>query len=116
VLTNATITGSAALIVDFDSTNNTKLASIDGSAATGNLTLNNTAVATTIKTGAGDDKFTATVVGTTKATVDSGAGADIVTLAGGLVAGSTVNLGAGNDTLLGTTVVAASTATAVTCH
>ena len=114
VLTNATITGSAALVVDFNSTNNTKLASIDGSAATGNLTLNNTAVATTIKTGAGDDKFTATVVGTTKATVDSGAGADIVTLADGLVAGSTVNLGAGNDTLLGTTVVAASTATAVT--
>lgn len=114
VLTNATITGSAALVVDFDSTNNTKLASIDGSAATGNLTLNNTAVATTIKTGAGDDKFTATVVGTSKATVDSGAGADIVTLVGGLVAGSTVNLGAGNDTLLGTTVVAASTATAVT--
>jgi Domain of unknown function (DUF4214) len=114
VLTSATITGTAALKLDLDSTNNTALATIDGSAATGALTLLNTAVATSIKTGAGNDTFTATVVGTTKSTIDSGAGNDIVTLSGGLVAGSTVKLGAGNDTLLGTNVVSASTATAVT--
>lgn len=113
-LTSATITGSAALALNLDSTNNTKLATIDGSAATGNLTLTNTAVATSIKTGAGNDTFSATVVGTSKATIDAGAGNDKVTLVGSLVAGSTVNLGAGNDSLLGTTVVAASTATDIT--
>ncbi|WP_079435526.1 hypothetical protein [Zoogloea sp. LCSB751] len=113
-LTSATITGSAALALNLDSTNNTKLATIDGSAATGDLTLSNTAAATTIKTGSGNDTFSATVVGTSKATIDAGAGNDKVTLAGGLVAGSTVNLGAGNDSLLGTTVTAQSTATDVT--
>lgn len=113
-LTSATITGSAALALNLASGTNTALVTIDGSAATGNLTLTNTAVATSIKTGAGNDTFTSTVVGTTKSTVVSGAGNDIVTLAGGLVAGSSVTLGDGNDTLLGTTVVAASTASAVT--
>jgi hypothetical protein len=113
-LTSATITGTAALVLDLVSGSNTALVTIDGSSASGNLTLNNTAVATSIKTGSGNDTFTSTVVGTTKSTVVSGAGNDIVTLAGGLVAGSSVTLGDGNDTLLGTTVVAASTVSAVT--
>lgn len=61
-LTSATITGTAALKLDLVSASNTALATIDGSAATGNLTLVNTAVATSIKTGSGNDTFTSTVV------------------------------------------------------
>lgn len=91
------ITGSAALDLAAIAT----ATKIDGSAATGNLTLNTlNAVTVDVKTGSGNDKFTATT--TNKIAVDAGAGNDTVTLSGALVVGSTVNLGAGNDKLIGT--------------
>lgn len=94
------ITGSAALDLAAIAT----ATKIDGSAATGNLTLNTlNAVTVDVKTGSGNDKFTATT--TSKIAVDAGAGNDTVTLSGALVIGSTVNLGAGNDKLIGTTAV-----------
>ncbi|TSE35327.1 S-layer protein [Tepidimonas fonticaldi] len=113
--TAVTAAGAGALALDLDGTNNTAIASFDGSAATGNLTLSNLAVATaTVKTGSGNDAFT--VLATAKATVDAGAGNDTVTLNSALAAGSTINLGAGNDTLLkgSSGSVAASTTTATT--
>jgi hypothetical protein len=88
---------------------------IDGSAATGNLSLGSlNAAATTIKTGAGADSFT--VNAAVKSVVDAGAGNDIVTLGADAVAGTTINLGAGNDSLLqgGTATVLASTTAATT--
>ena len=94
------ITGSAAL----DLAQITTATKIDGSAATGNLNLNTLVAGTVnVKTGSGNDKFTANT--TNKLTVDAGAGNDTVTLSGALLAGSTVNLGAGNDKLIGTTAV-----------
>lgn len=94
------ITGSAALDLAAVAT----ATKIDGSAATGNLTLNTLAAGTVdVKTGSGNDKFTATT--TNKIAVDAGAGDDTVTLSGALVVGSTVNLGAGNDKLIGTAAV-----------
>lgn len=94
------ITGSAALDLAAIAT----ATKIDGSAATGNLTLNTlNAVTVDVKTGSGKDKFTATT--TNKIAVDAGAGDDTVTLSGALVVGSTVNLGAGNDKLIGTVAV-----------
>ncbi len=107
-----TLTGTAAKTVNITGTAALDLAQIttatkiDGSAATGNLTLNTLAAITVdVKTGAGNDKFTANT--TNKLAIDSGAGNDIVTLTGGaLVVGSTVNLGAGNDKLIGTVAVA----------
>ncbi|MCZ4128575.1 DUF4214 domain-containing protein [Stutzerimonas balearica] len=113
--TAVTAAGAGALALDLDGTSNTAIASFDGSAATGNLTLSNLAAATaTVKTGSGNDAFT--VLATAKATVDAGAGNDTVTLNSALAAGSTVNLGAGNDTLLkgSSGSVAASTTTATT--
>jgi hypothetical protein len=105
-----TLTGAGALNLTAMGATTT---SIDGSAATGGLTLNTlNAAVVTLKTGSGNDK--GTLSATTKATVDTGAGNDSLTLAAALAAGSTVALGAGNDTLLGTTVVAASTTTAIT--
>lgn len=103
------ITGSAALDLAAVAT----ATKINGSAATGNLTLNTlNAVTVNVATGSGNDKFTADT--TSKLTVDSGAGNDIVTLSGALVAGSTVNLGAGNDNLIGTAAALTSlTATSV---
>ncbi|MDD2844655.1 MAG: hypothetical protein PHT57_06840 [Rhodoferax sp.] len=94
------ITGSAALDLAAVAT----ATKIDGSAATGNLTLNTlNAVTVDIKTGSGNDKFTATT--TSKIALDAGAGNDTVTLSGALVLGSNVNLGAGNDKLIGDTAV-----------
>lgn len=91
------ITGSAALDLAAIAT----ATKIDGSAATGNLTLNTlNAVTVDVKTGSGNDKFTADT--TNKIAVNAGAGNDTVTLSGALVVGSTVNLGAGNDKLIGT--------------
>lgn len=90
----------------------TALTTINGSAATGNLELVGTTIATNVKTGAGNDKFT---LASSKVTVDAGAGNDIVTLGGAALAGSTINLGAGDDVLKGAAAtVAASTATAIT--
>lgn len=94
------ITGSAALDLAAIAT----ATKIDGSAATGNLSLNTLAAGTVdVKTGSGNDKFTANT--TNKIAVDTGAGDDTVTLSGALVVGSTVNLGAGNDKLIGTAAV-----------
>ena len=74
--------------------------SIDGSAATGNLTLGSlNAAAVNVKTGSGSD--TLTINATALTTVATGDGADTVTLGSSLFAGSTINLGAGNDKLLG---------------
>ncbi len=107
--TTVNVTGSADLKLN-------PLASataVDGSAATGKLTLGSLNAATvSVKTGAGNDSFTLNA--TAKATVDSGAGNDTVTLGAILAAGSTVNLGAGDDVLLGSALPATSaTATSV---
>lgn len=109
--TTVNVTGSADLTL-------AALASatkIDGSAATGGLTLGDLSTATVnVSTGAGKDSFA--IQATTKVTANAGAGDDTVTLKSGLVAGSTLNLGAGNDKLLNSATgsVATSTATAVT--
>jgi hypothetical protein len=104
-----TVAGAGALTLDVDGSGNTALASINGSAATGALTLSNIpAAAVTVKTGTGKDAFTLTA--TAKATVDAGAGDDTVTLGSALAAGSSVSLGDGNDKLLSSSgSVAAST-------
>jgi S-layer protein len=110
--TTLNITGAGDLTLSAPITTATK---IDGSAATGNLTLGTLNAATvTAKTGSGNDSLTLSA--TTKASVDTGAGNDSVTLASAVAAGSTITLGAGNDKLLVSTggSVAASTATAVT--
>lgn len=107
---SVTLTGAGALNLTAMGATTT---SIDGSAATGALTLNTlNAAAVAVKTGSGND--TMTLSATTKATVDSGAGNDTVTLGAILAAGSSVNLGAGNDKLLGVQKPALSTATLVT--
>lgn len=94
------ITGDAALTLAPIAT----VTKLDGSAATGALSLGTlNAVTVDVKTGSGNDVFTATT--TNKITVDAGAGNDTVTLSGALVVGSNVNLGAGNDKLIGTTAV-----------
>lgn len=108
--TTVNVTGSADLTL-------AALASatkLDGSAATGSLTLGTLAAGTvTVSTGSGND--TLGIAATTKTTVNTGAGNDAVTLTSALAAGSTINLGAGNDKLLVTTgSVAASTATDIT--
>lgn len=108
--TTVNITGSADLTL-------AALASatkIDGSAATGGLTLGDLNAGTvTVSTGAGKDSFV--IQATAKVTADAGAGDDTVTLKSALAAGSTLNLGAGNDKLLNSAgSVATSTATAVT--
>jgi len=95
-MTNLTITGSAALKA---SVAVAALTSLDGSAATGNLTLGTLNAATrTVKGGAGNDS--ATLAATATANVDTGAGNDTLTLGSAVAAGSTVALGDGNDKLL----------------
>jgi S-layer protein len=109
-LTSVALTGAGALT--FKPMGSSVL-SLDGSAATGNLTLGTLdAALVTLKTGAGKD--TATLSATTKASVATGAGNDTLTLGAALAAGSTVDLGAGDDTLSGTTAVAASSGANVT--
>ena len=105
-----TVAGAGALTLNVDGSGNTALASINGSTATGALTLSNIpAAAVTVKTGEGKDAFTLTA--TAKATVEAGAGNDTVTLGSALAAGSSVSLGDGNDNLLSSSgSVAASTA------
>jgi S-layer protein len=117
---NVTVSGAAAKTLKITGSADLNLAqlatatTIDGSAATGGLTLNTLAAGTTaVSTGAGKDSFE--LAATAKATVDTGAGNDTVTLASAVAAGSTVNLGAGDDkVLVNGGSVAASTATAVT--
>lgn len=93
--TAVNVTGSAALVL-------APLASataIDGSAATGALTLGDLNAATvSVKTGSGNDSLA--LQATAKVTVDTGAGNDSVTLKSAIAAGSTISLGAGNDKLL----------------
>ncbi|MDF3886720.1 DUF4214 domain-containing protein [Cupriavidus basilensis] len=110
VATTVNITGSADLTLAPVATA-TKL---DGSAATGKLTLGDLAAGTvTVSTGSGNDSFA--IQATAKTTVNAGAGDDVVTLKSAIAAGSTINLGAGNDKLLSVGgSVAASTATDVT--
>ena len=106
------ITGDAALTLK--ASDLTKLTTIDGSAATGDLTLGTLNAATVnVNTGSGDDTFT--IAATAKVAVDAGAGDDTVTLGAVIAAGSHISLGAGNDTLLiGTGPIAASTSDATT--
>ena len=106
------ITGDAALTLNASGL--TKLTTIDGSAATGDLTLGTLNDATVnVNTGSGDDTFT--IAATAKVAVDAGAGDDTVTLGAAIAAGSHISLGAGNDTLLiGTGTIAASTSDATT--
>lgn len=110
-VTKITITGDAALTLAAAPAAAVK--NIDGSAATGALTLGTlNAAVVTLSGGAGKD--TATLAATTKATVAMGAGDDTLTMGAVLAAGSTVDLGAGNDKLLGTNLPATSlTATSV---
>ncbi|TSE30779.1 S-layer protein [Tepidimonas thermarum] len=97
VVTTLNITGSAALKQKVDDRGT--LTTIDGSAATGNLTLGDLNAATVnVKTGSGNDSFA--IQATSKVSVDAGAGNDTVTLKSAVAAGSTINLGAGNDKLL----------------
>jgi len=114
VLTGVTVAGSGPLTLDLASATNTAVASFDGSAATGNLTLSNLSAATvSVKTGSGKDSFTA--LQTAKATIDTGAGNDTVTVGAAIAAGSTINLGAGDDTLAagGGSILTSATATSV---
>ena len=105
--TKVTITGDAALTLIAAPAASVK--NIDGSAATGALTLGTlNAAVVTLSGGAGKD--TATLAATTKATVAMGAGDDTLTLGAVLAAGSTVDLGAGNDKLLGSSLPATSLA------
>lgn len=109
--TTLNITGTADLALSSAITTATK---IDGSAATGGLTLGVLDLATVnVSTGAGKDSLTLSA--TDKATVNTGAGNDKVTLASAVAAGSAISLGAGDDSLLVSTgSVAASTSTATT--
>ena len=98
------ITGAAKLTLAFaagfgTAGATTGVTSIDGSAATGALSINTTnanvttgSAGLTVKGGSAGDSIT--LAG--KATVDAGAGADTITLA---AAGGTVTGGAGNDTI-----------------
>lgn len=110
--TTLNITGSAALALSSPITTATK---IDGSAATGALTLGTlNAVTTTVSTGSGNDSLTLSATG--KATVSTGDGSDTVRLASAVAAGSSITLGAGDDKVLAATggSVAASTTSATT--
>src|SRR5690606_6434173 len=86
-----TIAGSAALTLVGGTA--ATVTSIDGSAASGALTLGtiNTAVGS-VKTGSGNDTLQ---LGAAKVAVETGAGNDAVTLNGALAAGSSIKLGAG---------------------
>lgn len=96
-LQTLTITGSQELKLTFTNTEGAKVSLIDGSAATGDLTIDTTNVTAddklglTVKTGSGDD--TITLAG--KATVDAGAGDDTITSSAG---GGTFTGGDGKDT------------------
>ena len=94
--TSISISGAAALKANVGAGSVLK---VDGSSATGNLSLGDLAAATrTVKTGSGNDSFAIQATATVSA--DAGAGNDTVTLKSTVAAGSTINLGAGNDKLL----------------
>lgn len=99
-LQNLTITGDKALTLDFKSENGAAEhgMTIDGSAATGALTIDTTSLITitdpaglTVKTGSADDTITLNQ----KATVDAGAGDDTIIAS---AKGGTFTGGVGNDT------------------
>ena len=93
--TTINVTGSADLKLEASGA----VTKLDGSAATGSLTLGDLAAnIVSVATGSGNDSFK--IKATTKATVNAGAGNDTVTLLSAIAAGSTINLGAGNDKLL----------------
>ena len=109
--TKITITGDAALTLAAAPAAAVK--NIDGSAATGALTLGSLNAAV-VNLAGGSGKDTATLAATAKATVAMGAGDDTLTMGAILAAGSSIDLGAGNDKLLGTNLPATSlTATSV---
>ena len=90
------ITGDAALTLK--ASDLAALTTIDGSAATGDLTLGTLSTATVnVNTGSGDDTFT--IAATAKVAVDAGAGDDTVTLGAAIAAGSTIKMGEGDDTI-----------------
>lgn len=113
--TKVVVTGSAALTADVSNAGNTKLTTVDGSAATGALTLTTGSAVNSITTGAGndvvsvttatlkDDPTTTTVDETNNASVSTGAGNDKVTIATTGTGNTTVDTGAGNDTVTVTT-------------
>jgi hypothetical protein len=74
-LTTLNITGSSDLVISDHATDNTKLATIDASAFTGNLTLSDSvaALAQTITTGAGNDSITMGANLTSADVIDMGA-------------------------------------------
>ena len=97
-LKTMTVSGEADLLVaGLDAVS--KLESIDGSAAKGDLDLGTLNAATlNVTTGSGDDTFT--LGAATKAvTVSTGEGDDEVTLGAALAKGSSIDLGAGDDVL-----------------
>lgn len=99
------LSGSAAL----DVSPVASVTKIDGSTATGALTLGSLNAGTvSVATGSANDSFT--VNATTKAAIDAGAGNDTVTLGAALAATSSVNLGDGDDKLtVGTAFTAGAT-------
>ena len=94
-----TVSGEADLVVD-GLAYVSKLESIDGSAAKGDLALGTLNDATlNVTTGSGDDTFVLGNTTTHAVTVSTGEGDDEVTLGAALVKGSSIDLGAGDDVL-----------------
>ena len=94
-----TVSGEADLVVD-GLADVSKLESIDGSAAKGDLALGTLNDATlNVTTGSGDDTFVLGNTATHAVTVSTGEGDDEVTLGAALVKGSSIDLGAGDDVL-----------------
>ena len=98
-LKTMTVSGEADLVVD-GLADVSKLESIDGSAAKGDLALGTLNDATlNVTTGSGDDTFVLGNTATHAVTVSTGEGDDEVTLGAALVKGSSIDLGAGDDVL-----------------
>ena len=98
-LKTMTVSGEADLVVE-GLANVSKLESIDGSAAKGDLALGTLNGATlNVTTGSGDDTFVLGNTTTHAVTVSTGEGDDEVTLGAALVKGSSIDLGAGDDVL-----------------
>lgn len=98
-LKTMTVSGEADLFVE-GLANVSKLESIDGSAAKGDLALGTLNGATlNVTTGSGDDTFVLGNTTTHAVTVSTGEGDDEVTLGAALAKGSSIDLGAGDDVL-----------------
>ena len=98
-LKTMTVSGEADLVVE-GLANVSKLESIDGSAAKGDLALGTLNGATlNVTTGSGDDTFVLGNTTTHAVTVSTGEGDDEVTLGAALAKGSSIDLGAGDDVL-----------------